>query len=266
MQKFYHILSTMYVDSKAYINVLDNERLSYLLSYIFIALAILSKSILDVFDLRAYALAPTGVMLAIGFMCYLSKIYERMNSKNLGKWLIALVVILVTKFNFAIADQSINIIFKAPSAAFTYTKTFISILTLPFSLSLILMFTFPILMLVSMIDTSLNIGTNTLKNILTFNIRAIDENLKPSLLFGRMLASIAIFSCSIGFLQYTDKYTDKLEDTIKSFAFNFELQSYNYCSLPPNSKSIMISDHLVYFAVKTAHGYDFKISQCIEKS
>lgn len=265
MQKNYHLLSTLYGNSKAYINALDNERLSYLLSYIFSALAVLSKSILDVFNLREYALAPTGVMLAIGFMCYLSKIYERMNSKNLGKWLIALVIILVTKFNFAVADQSINIIFKVPSAAFTYTKTFISILTLPFSLSLILMFTFPILMLASMIDTSLNVSANTLKHILTFNIRAIGENIKPSLLFGRMLASIVVFSCAIGFLQYTDKYTDRLENTIKSFAFNFELQSYNYCSLPPNSKSIMISEHLVYFAVKTAHSYDFKISQCNEK-
>ncbi len=265
MKKITHLLSTIYIDSKTYLNTLDNERLSYLLSYVFVVLAVLTKNILESLGIREYALLPTGIMLLIGFICYLSKIYEIINSKNIGKWLITLIVILVTKFNFAIADQSTNLIFKAPSAAFTYTKTFISVLTLPFSLSLILMLTFPILMLASMIDTSLNIRSKALNNILTFNMRSIGENIKPSLLIGRMLASIAIVSFAVGFLQNTDKYIDKLEDTIKSFAFNFELQSYSYCDLPQNSKSIMISDHLVYFAVRTTHSYEFKIVQCVEK-
>lgn len=265
MNNFLQYLSVTCINVKAEINALDNERLSYLLALVLLFFAVLASKFLKV-GLREYVLLPSVVMLAIGFVCYLSKVYERMNSKIIGRWLIAIIVILVGKFNFAIADQSINLIFKIPSAAFTYTKVFISILTLPFSLSLILVFSFPIIVFVSMIDSSLSVGADTLKNILTFNFKSIGEKIKPGLLFCRMLAVMAMMSCSILFLMNTSKYIDGLEDDIKSFAFNFELQSYSYCNLPSDSKSIMISDHLVFFAKKATKSYEFKLVRCVEQS
>jgi len=256
----------MKLNIKNYINKQDNEQLYYIAAYLFFILAILLKKPLDAYNLGDYAIVPTGILLSFGFLSYLTKLYGIMNSKNIGKWLIALVVILVTKFNFAIAEQSINFIFETPSTAFNYTKTFISILTLPFSISLMLLFSFPVLLLISMIDSSFNWGALTVRNIFTFNVAAFSENIRPSYLIGRMLAIISIVSFAIGFLQNTNKYIDGVENTIKSFTFNFELQKYSYCILPENSKSIMLSEHLVYFAVKVKNGYDFKITQCNEKT
>lgn len=265
IERLKNIFMAINFDIKDYVNKQDHEQLCYIATYLFAISAICLKKALDVYTLGDYAIWPAGILFSLGFLSYLTKLYEKMNSKNIGKWLIALIVILATKFNFAIADQSINLIFEVPSKELTYTETFISILTLPFSISLILLFTFPVFMLISMIDSSFDLGALTLRNILTFNIRAIGENIRPSYLFGRMFAIAAITSFAIGFLQTTDKYIYSVENTIKAFTYNFELQNFSYCSLPKNSKNIMISDHLVYFAVKNKDGYDFKITRCIEK-
>ena len=165
IEKLKNIFMVMNFDIKDYLNKQDHEQLCYIAAYLFVIFAICLKKTLDVYELGDYAIWPTGILFSLGFLSYLTKLYERMNSKNIGKWLIALIVISATKFNFAIADQSINLIFEVPSKELTYTETFISILTLPFSISLMLLLTLPVFMLISMIDSSFNLGTLTLRMI-----------------------------------------------------------------------------------------------------
>jgi hypothetical protein len=207
-----------------------------------------------------------GIIYIYGLRYYLSSIINYLNSSPIGKGLFTLTAVIVTTVNLSLASQIINHVTKIQSTYFSYTKTLVSILALPITISIALLFGSVLFILVVMLHTIYSTKLINFKNILTLNLKPNQNPIEGSLLFGRIFALIAVVSFAVLFVDHNKFYENQINSFIAWFSYNFELETNIQCITPDNSKSLLIQDNKVVIGINNKGSYSFTIQQCIEKS
>lgn len=220
-------------------------------------------------SLEKYGINITGKVFAVigliyiyGLRFYLSSIIHYLNSTPIGKGAFTLTAITVTTINLSFASQIINHVTKIQSTYFNYTKTLVSVIALPVTISIALFFGSMIFILFVMIHSLYTLKWINFKNILTLNLRQNQYAIDGALVIGRIVALIAIASYCALFLDNNKTYENGIKEFIYWFSYNFELEDNNSCVTSQNAKSLTIPDNKVVIGIKENGSYMFSIQEC----
>jgi hypothetical protein len=253
---------------KDHINDKTEEHAAY---YVAISLTIMAIPITNLLakngiNITNQTFLAIGIIYIYGLRYYLTSIINYLNSSPIGKGLFTLTAVIVTTVNLSLASQMINHVTKIQSTYFSYTKTLVSILALPITISIALLFGSILFILVAMLHTIYFTKLINFKNILTLNLRPNQDPIEGSLLFGRIFALIAVTSFAALFVDHNKFYENQISSFIAWFSYNFELETNIQCITPDNSKSLMIQDNKVVIGINNKDSYSFTIQQCIGNS
>lgn len=252
---------------KDHINNITEEHAAY---YVAITLTIIATPITILLTKNGINITNQifliiGIIYIYGLRYYLVSIINYLNSSPIGKGLFTLTAVIVTTVNLSLASQIINNVTKIQSTYFSYTKTLVSILALPITISIALLFGSILFIIVVMLHTIYSTKWINFKNILTLNLRPNQDPIKGALLFGRIFALIAVASFAVIFVDDNKFYENQINSFITWFSYNFELETNNHCITPNNSKSLIIPDNKIIISTKNKDSYSFTIQQCIAK-
>lgn len=265
---WYSMLDIILKKYKTHVNSKTEEHAAYYVAITLTIVAIpitsfLTKSGINITNQIFLAI---GIIYIYGLKYYLASIINYLNSSQIGKGVFTLTAVIVTTVNLSLAGQVINHVTKIQSTYFSYTKTLVSILALPITISIVLLFGSILFILVVILHAIYSTKWLSFKNILTLNLKPNQNPIESSLLFGRISALIAISSFSALLFDNNNLYENKISFFIAWYSYNFELETNNQCITPDNSKSLMISDNKVIIGTNNKGSYSFTIQRCIEKS
>ncbi len=129
----------------------------------------------------------------------------------------ALLLLAVTTFNLAFASSSVHSILEVPTSAFRYTKTLVSVMLMPLSISLMLAFIAIPLIPIVMLNSILSLQNVSAKNLLSLKMLSSTKELSITLMFGRVFSCITVFYIASYFLSDNTWYSDRIEGITKSF-------------------------------------------------
>ena len=245
---------------KAYekeVSNLSNEQSAYIVgSVALIILGVLYKFIAFPFYWVSMA------FFVYGLAVWVDDIANNMNSILYTKVFGALILLVATTFNLAFASMTVNHILELPSSAFIYTTTIISVILIPLSVSLVLVFIIFPLLPFAILSSVFSIKDFSAKNILMFKPFKSTGNISIIILFGRFISFIIVFSIALSFLNDNNWYIGKVEKFTKWFAYNLEMEEHSYCDMPEGSRVAYLKSDLIAIGTKTDTSYIFKITSC----
>ncbi|MFA1563203.1 hypothetical protein [Aliivibrio fischeri] len=237
---------------------LSNEQSAYLIALILFPLSIL---LTETFPFPSYWIVSS--FLIYGFIVWIREWGDNLNSILYAKSLMALAFLAATTLNVAMASISVNSILEVPSSPFTYTITMVSILTVPFTAAISLTMLAMPMMLISMFSAMFSIKELSAKKIVNFEIWSLMKEVSALNLLGRIFASLTVFFIATSFLGDNSWYTDQVAVFTKWFAYNFEMETYSYCSLPNNAHISYLDGERIIIGINEKSKYIFTVSNCI---
>lgn len=222
---------------QTYIKSLSVEQFLYLIALI--------SSLLYFF--RTWLLFPwywaTTSFLLVGFVFWMAELADEINSSIIGKSISATIAIVAITFNLALSSTGVNEVLQVPSSPFGYSITLMSVLSIPYTLSLVFSFTFPLLFMLAIVTSNL-IKPN------------VDE------LYGRMISVAIVLTLAVTFLDDNKLYAERSAKVIKSFAYNFEMEKYSYCRLAKNERVAYLGGDKIVVGRKSYDSYVFIVEEC----
>ncbi|HCG8581532.1 TPA: hypothetical protein NJ575_004829 [Vibrio parahaemolyticus] len=197
---------------KKSVSTLNNEQAAYILGIFFLLVLGLFNSIIPF----------PSYWVGFGFFAYGLAVWIHQTANTLSSVLYvravgALLLLAVTTFNLAFASSSVHSILEVPTSAFRYTKTLVSVMLMPLSISLMLAFIAIPLMPIVMLNSILSLQNVSAKNLLSLKMLSSTKELSITLMFGRVFSCITVFYIASSFLSDNTWYSDRIEGITKSF-------------------------------------------------
>jgi hypothetical protein len=249
------------------LNSLSHEGAAYVLSAIlFLFCIVINISLKKLnFESLSYIYWLCTLPCIYGFSTYAFKVFENLCASLIGKSIVSLFVIAASTFNLSMASKAVNQALEVPSSAFNYTRTLVSILTIPISGSLSFAVLFILIFILIMLHVILNMYSFLPKNIISFKIMKPNANEASGIFIGRAISLMVLLFLSIGFLNNNKWYSDQLMSFSRWFAYNFELEEYSYCSKPANARIAYLESDKIIIGIYNNSSYSFAVTTCKEK-
>ncbi|OAN19777.1 hypothetical protein A3K86_00045 [Photobacterium jeanii] len=239
------------------VSQLSNEQAAYIIGLMFMLLIPVIDSLIPF---------PPFWLSSGAFLCglaiYLLELIEKFTSTTIGKAVGAIFLLAGTTFNLAMASGTVNYALKVPASPFGYTQTLTSILTIPLTAAIGMLFLFVILLLLVLFTSAFRIESFTAKKVL--NLEFFKDSFKVSVVsfLGRMFSAVVLFSVSLSFIQNNQWYSDQISEFTRWFAYNFEMESYSYCTVPDKAKVAYLTRDNIVVANEEKSTYIFYVTQC----
>ncbi len=193
-------------------------------------------------------------------------IYKKIWSSLLGKGVIIVTYAMLTNFALSLSSQAVNSIVEVEPSKLLYSISFVSLLTIPFLISLCSAVLFGVLILFGQFYFFFLVLAKDLKKIPAL-APMFPEKLEPyeiPTMIVRFIYIGVLLNFVFNFFQiFSPSYDKFVINQASRFIYNFEAYSNSRCKLKNNEKSILINDKEIVIAKKLPDGsYSFNLQAC----
>lgn len=196
--------------------------------------------------------------MVIGILIYFAPSIKKIWGNAVGKLLLTIVTFMGTTVSFSVAGQVINYSLQVPSTPFIYTKSIVAVMVSPVVIAVFLAFTVLFLLVLMMPFLFFENLKLSPKGILT----SLWKNEPKIIGFARVVAFILLISLCFQFLEYSQKYSEKVMDITRWYAFNMEMEEFTYCQVPNAARVAYLGSAQIVLATSDEQGYQFNVVTC----
>lgn len=175
-----------------------------------------------------------------------------------GKLLLTIVTFIGTTVSFSVAGQVINYSLQVPSSPFIYTKAIVAVMVSPVVIAVFLAFTILFLLVLMLPFLFFESLTFSPKGILT----SLRKNEPKFIGFARFMAVLLLMALCFQFLEYSQKYSEKIIDITRWYAFNMEMEEFTYCQVPDGVRVAYLGSEQIVLATSNEQNYQFNVATC----
>lgn len=216
-------------------------------------------------DFFKSAFIAAGLLLTCGVASDILTFYKKTWETNVGKGFILVLYAAATNFAYALSSQVVNEILTFESSKLIYSINFVAVMLLPlFALAFIylafsIIFIFGQFYMLIVAHAELLKSDECLKNL-------IPEKVEPYA-FITFIVRLFVFPLVLGFYWSIGKhimpaYDSFVENSTKTFIYNFEAKKFSRCELLLGQKAIEINDKEMVVVEELNGKYVFTAKHC----